>query len=117
MRKPAPSKMSVPVTRSTARFYKTFLFLFDVREGGVEAVPAARLVEPARANQHAFAARDQPLGMVRGIAANHADRECLRDVFGDGQQLRHRLERPPEVILVQTGNDDPLAVVGERVTG
>jgi hypothetical protein len=55
--------------------------------------------------------------MVGRIAANHADGEGLGDVLGDRQQLRHRFERPAQIVLIQAGDDDPLAAIGERVTG
>jgi hypothetical protein len=38
----------------------------------------------------------------------------LGDVLGDGKQLRHRLERLAEVILIQSRDDHPDAAVGER---
>ena len=41
----------------------------------------------------------------------------LGDVFGDRQQLRHRLERPAEIVLIQPGDDDALAAVRQRVAG
>ena len=78
-------------------------------------MPAARLVRPLRADEHALAARDEPLRVVGGGAADHADGQRLGDVFGDREQLRHRLERLAEIILVEAGDDDALALVGERV--
>jgi hypothetical protein len=55
--------------------------------------------------------------VVRRIAADDADGESLGDVLGDGQQLRHRLERPAEVILIETGDDHAFAPVSQRVAG
>jgi hypothetical protein len=52
--------------------------------------------------------------MVRRIAADHADGERLGDVLGNRQQLRHRLERTAEVVLIEAGDDDALAAVGQR---
>src|SRR5436190_11592264 len=104
-RKPAPSRSRTGCTftsgiepRSAPFFASAFLGLAgQVR---IEAVAAARLVEPRRADQHAIAADDQPLGVIRGIAADHADRQRLGDVLGDGQELRHRLEGSTEIVLV-----------------
>ncbi len=53
--------------------------------------------------------------MVGRGAADHADGERLGDVLGDRQQLRHRLERLAEIVLVEAGDDDALALIGERV--
>ena len=72
---------------------------------------AARFVDAGRADQHAVAAGDEPLRVIRGIAADDADGERLGDVFGNRQKLRHRLERPAEVVLVQTGHDHAFAAV------
>ena len=77
---------------------------------GSKQMPAARLVGALGAEQHALAAGDEPLRVVGGIAADHADGERLGDVFGDRQQLRHRLERLAEVVLVEPGDDDALAL-------
>ena len=81
----------------------------------IEAAPAARLVEARGADQHAVAAGDQPLRVVGRVAADHADGVGLGDVLGDRQQLRHRLERLAQVVLVEAGDDHPLAAVGQRV--
>src|SRR5215216_7705288 len=72
----------------------------------VEARAAACLVGPLRAEQHTVAAWDEALCVVRRIAADHADSQGLGDVFRDREQLRHRLERLAEIILIQSGNDD-----------
>jgi hypothetical protein len=37
----------------------------------------------------------------------------FRDVFGDREQLRHRLERLAQIILIQPGDDDALAASRE----
>ena len=57
---------------------------------------------------------DQPLRVVGRVAAHHADGARLGDVFGDRQQLRHRLERLAEVVLVEAGHDDAHAARGQR---
>src|SRR5438094_323020 len=44
-----------------------------------------------------------------------ADGERLGDVFGNREQLRHRLEGTPEIILIEAGDDDPLAAIRERI--
>src|ERR1041385_6054064 len=75
----------------------------------VEAAPAARLVDLGAAHHDAAAALHFSIGPIGGRAADDADRQRLGDVLGDRQQLRHGLERPPAVILVEPGDDDALA--------
>ena len=74
---------------------------------------APRLVGALRANQDALAARDQPLCVIGGGAAHHADRQRLGDVLGDRQELRHRLERLAEIVLIEPGHDHALALIRE----
>src|SRR6185437_11769067 len=83
-------------------------------EPRIETVAAACLVGSLRADENAFAARDQALRMVRGRTADHADGERLGDVLGDRQQLWDRLERLAEVILIEAGDNHTLALIGER---
>src|SRR5689334_13734599 len=75
----------------------------------VEAAPAARLVDLGAAHHDAAAALHFPVGPVRGRPAHDADGKRLRNIFRDRQQLRHGLERPPAVVLVEPGDDDALA--------
>ena len=98
-----------------------YVFAAGVSEAGgvgevrVEAMAAARFVQPRCADEHAIRARNQALGVVRRIAADDADREGLGDVLGDREQLRHRLERTAQVVLIQSGHDHALAAIRERV--
>ena len=87
----------------------------DFRQRRIEAVAAARFVNAARTDQHAIAAGDEPLCVIRRVTADDADGERLGDVLGDRQQLRHRLERASKEILIQPGDDDPLAAIREGV--
>jgi hypothetical protein len=52
-------------------------------ETRVETVAAARFVSSRRADEDTLAARDEPLRVIGGSAAHHADRERLGDVFRD----------------------------------
>src|SRR5713226_8134278 len=97
MRKPTPSSRSVRVSSACASTYRSYFF--DRRQLRIEAVAAASFVKTARADEHAVAARDEALRVIRRLTAHDADRVCLGDVFGDRQQVWHRLERPAEVIL------------------
>src|SRR5262245_31407756 len=79
----------------------------------VVTAPAASLVDLGAAHDDAAAPLHFSIRTVGGRTADDADRERLGDVFGDRQQLRHGLERPCEVILVQAGHDHPLAHAGQ----
>src|SRR4029450_13510408 len=85
-------------------------------ESWIEAMPAARFVGTLRTDQDAFAAGHESLRMVRRRAAHHADGECLRNVFGNRQQLRHRLPRVPPGNLGEAGHDPEPAPGGGRVS-
>jgi len=74
----------------------------------VEAAPAARLVGIRGSNDHPLAARREPLRKVRGLATLHADRQGLSDVLGHRKHRGHGFERCPAVVLVESGNDDPV---------
>src|SRR5439155_14661973 len=116
-RNPTPRTMRTlfrTVRTSTPESY-LYLDFFYRGQRWVEAVPAARFVHAARAEQDAVAARHEPLGVIRGVAAHDADRQRFRDVFRDCEELRHRLERTAEVILVEPGHDDPLTAVRQCV--
>src|SRR5690348_13777343 len=75
---------------------------------------ASGFIRALRSHQDPLTARDEPLGVIGRRAAHHADRQGLGDVLRNREQLRHRLERLAEVILVQAGDDDALALIGER---
>ena len=83
-------------------------------EPRIETVTAARLVRALCADEHTLAARHQTLRVIGGRAADHADRQRLGDVLGDREQLRDRLERLAEIILIEPRDDHPLALIGER---
>ncbi len=46
-----------------------------------------------------------------------ADRERFRDVLGDRQQLGHRLERAPQIVLIEAGDNHALATIRQRIAG
>src|SRR5438045_1537616 len=104
-RNPAP-RISKKPERSAGLTLGTLL-----TESRVETMPAARLVRPLRADEDPFAAGDQTLRVVRRRAADHANRERLRDVFRDGEQLRHWLERLAEIVLIEARDDHALALI------
>ena len=81
--------------------------------GGNEAVAAAGFVDILRADHHPLGILDGAVGEGGGIAAYHADRLDLGDVFRHRQQLGDRLERLPAVVHVETGHDHPLAHIGQ----
>src|SRR5262245_43739103 len=75
---------------------------------------AARLVSTLCPDEDAGVAGHEPLRMVCRRAADHADRESSGAVFGNGQQLRHRLEWLAEIVLIEAGDNYPLPAIGER---
>src|ERR1041385_5690045 len=79
----------------------------------VEAAPAARLVDLGAAHDDAAALLHLAIGAVRRGSADDADRQRLRDVLRDREQLGHRVERPPEVVLVEPRDDHALAHLRE----
>src|SRR4029453_18886541 len=88
----------------------SIVFLSEAR---VEAAAAAGLVRSLRADEHAFAAGDEALRVVGRRATHHADRQRLRDVLSNGQELWHRFERLAKVVLIEASDDDALPLVGE----
>jgi hypothetical protein len=81
----------------------------------LEAQSASRFIRPASADKEPVAVFDQSLRPIRGRPAANADCESFRDVFGHRQQLRHRIEWPAPVILVQPGNNDAFAGIRKSV--
>src|SRR4030095_281579 len=81
----------------------------------IEAHAATSFVGALRPQEDAVAARHEALSVVRWIAAHHANRQRLGDVFRNGEQLRHRLEWLAEVILVESGNNHALSAIGQFV--
>ncbi len=68
-----------------------------------------------RAEQDSLAAGNESLRMTRRVAADDANCMGLGDVLGNRQELRHGLERPTEVILIESRHDHPRASVRQRV--
>ena len=67
---------------------------------------------------HVFGAHDNAFVRLRGalcavgrIPANDTDCKGLRDVLGDCEKLRHRLERLAPIVLVESGNDHAFSSV------
>ena len=52
---------------------------------------------------------------IRGRATTNADGEGFRNVFGNGKKLRHGIERPCAIILIESGDDHALPEVGHLV--
>ena len=80
-----------------------------------EAAAAARFVHAASANRHTpFGCKD-PLRVIGGLAAADTDSMRLGNVFGDGQQLRHRLKGLARVVLIESGDNHAQTAPGEFV--
>jgi hypothetical protein len=87
------------------------LFGFDpfVRQVRLKTASAPRFVHACGPHDDQVFRSHQPLRMHGRISALHANGEQLDDLFGNGQQARHRLEGTPKVISVEAGDDHPLS--------
>ncbi len=54
--------------------------------------------------------------MIGRSTAHHADCVQLRDVLGNRHQLWDGLERPPQIVLIQSRDDDSLSGGGQFLT-
>ena len=75
------------------------------------SAPRTPATPPTTTRSVAATRRWRPVG---GRPALHADGQRLVDVLGHGQDLRHGLEGPAHVVLVEAGHDHAHAAVGER---
>jgi hypothetical protein len=82
---------------------------------GLETPPASRFISFSTADHDPVRRGYESLGVICGITTAHTYGERLRDELGHGEKLGHGLERLAQVILIQTGHDDPFAHVGELV--
>src|SRR5437667_2124988 len=114
-RNPTPSSSNTAVSNRCTFTGSSDGFDWSRGQAWIETVTAPRLVQTARANQHPVAAVDQTLRMVRRLATHDTDRQRLGDVLGNRQQLRHRVERAAEIILIQTRHDQAPPPVRQRV--
>ena len=71
---------------------------------------AAGLIELLGAHHDTFPGVARPLRSVSGISADHANREGLCDVLGDGEQLGNGLKWFTAIVLVKSGDDHTFAV-------
>jgi hypothetical protein len=83
------------------------------RHARLKAAPAARLVHSAGAHYDQVVRLHQPLGMLGGIAAAHADGQRFGDRFGQAQQFRHGRKRAAHVVGIQAGDEHLLSAVGK----
>src|ERR1051326_661157 len=81
-----------------------------------ETLAATGFVHIACSHNHQLLLLGDSLSSVGGIAADHADRKSLRYILSQGEQLGHRPERPPPVVLVEPRDDDPLPRVRKSFT-
>src|SRR5207253_10398710 len=70
-----------------------------------KTLATASLVHAGGADRDALFGFENALRVVRGLAALDANRVGFGDVFGDSEQLRHRLPRLAGVVLIQSGDD------------
>ena len=70
------------------------------------APTAPGFIRVVGADDDAALAGGEALRPVRGRAAHHAHGERLGDVLGHSEELRHRLEGPAEVVLIEARAND-----------
>jgi hypothetical protein len=80
-----------------------------------ETGPATRLVAVFSADQHLLVLGHDALGARGRRAADDAHGVQLRHRLGDGHQVGHRRERPPEIVLIEPCQDDPQPTIRERL--
>ncbi len=85
----------------------------DGGEIGFEAAAAAGFVHSCRTDDDQVFAGNQSLGMLGGIATLHADGQCLGDFIRYREKFGHGMKRTPEIIRIESGNDDALAHIGK----
>ncbi len=77
-----------------------------------EAGAAPRFVHAGAPDRDAFFGFKSALRVVRGLATLQADGVSLRDVFRDGEQLRHRLPGFSGVVLIEVRDDHAHTTLG-----
>src|SRR3989475_12324015 len=80
-----------------------------------KTLATASLVHAGGADRDALFGFENALRAVRGLAALDANRVGFGDVFGDSEQLRHRLPRLAGVVLIQSIHDHAYAAFGQFV--
>src|SRR4051794_31233513 len=81
----------------------------------LEAKPAPGLIRIGFTDEQAVRILNETLGPVCRRAATNTDRQGFRDVFGDGKQLRHRIEGFSPEVLIQPSNNDTLSGIRQLV--
>lgn len=90
------------------------MFLWMVLVGGwFKAMPASGFVDILGANNNPICLASLPLGSISRVAAYYANCEGLAYILCHSKELRYRFERSPSVVLIESCNDDPTALVGE----
>lgn len=79
------------------------------------AFAAQRFVFGGLAQQHLLVVLHGAVREGGELSALHADGVDFGDLVGDGAQFRHRTEGDAPEVHVQSGDDDPYAVVGKLV--
>ncbi len=70
-----------------------------------EAATAAGFIHANCADGHALFGFEDALGIVGWLTTLHADGVSLGNVFGDGEELRHRFPGFAGVVLIQSGDN------------
>ena len=90
----------------------TSRFTVDRRD---KAFPAPGLINISCSHNDEFLLLRDPLSFVCRVSANHTDCQSFGDVFRHSKKVWDGAERPPSIVLVETGGDYPLPHVGEPI--
>ena len=92
-----------------------FLFFAVFADGFLVALAAEWLILLRLAQQHPLVVLHLAMTDVGQRSASHADGVHLRHIVGNGAESRHRAERHPPEVHIQTCHDDADASVGQLV--
>ena len=109
MRRPSYTYTAIPSGSISLSENQGRLFGFV----GVVTGAASGLVRSLSTENHEVVRSNNPLSEEARAAAAMADRQHLGDELGSATQSRNRLEGSPQIVGVESGNDDLLARIGQ----
>jgi hypothetical protein len=81
----------------------------------LKAGAASRFIRSVAANHHTPGIGIKTLCTIRRRTAANTYGEGFCDVFRNGKQLGHGIERPSTIVLIEPGNDHPFPPVGHLI--
>jgi hypothetical protein len=76
-------------------------------------MPASGFVDILGANNNPIRLVSLPLGSIRRIAAYYANCERLAYIFCHSKELGYWFERSASIVLIESCNNHPSALIGE----